>query len=181
MRLGTQIALAAGLGLSCALGDATTYVTREGREAYEECLARWKDVDGIWEGQLLTPGADIGGPYDERVSVRLVFGLKGTTLLVKDELQQPWETVGDDPVPAKRKTDFVVRVRAKDSKDPRGHQIVFTRLRESSARVIYSRGQIDPRPGEVVSMEKMRAGVVVRQGSPVPTGLSAQLGECVPR
>jgi hypothetical protein len=49
MRLGTQMALAAGLGLSCALGDATTYVTREAREAYEECLARWKDVDCIWE------------------------------------------------------------------------------------------------------------------------------------
>lgn len=178
MRLGTQMALAAGLCLSCALGDATTYVTREGLKAYEECVARWKDVDGIWEGRLLTPGADIGGPYDKRVSVRLVFSRSGTTLLVKDELQQPWGTVGDDPVPAKRKTDFVVRVRARDSKDPTGHQIVFNRLRESSASVIYSRGQIEPKPGEVVSMEKMRSGVVVRQGSPVPTGLSAQLGEC---
>jgi hypothetical protein len=130
---------------------------------------------------LLTPGADIGGLYDKRVNVRLVFSRNGTTLLVKDELQQPWERVGDDPVPAKRKTDLVVSVRAKNSKDPRGHQIVFTRFRESSARVVYSRGQIDPRPSEVVSMEDMRAGAVVREGSPVPTGLAAELWECVPK
>jgi hypothetical protein len=175
------MALAAGLGLTCALGDATTTVTKEAREAYAECLARWKDVEGIWEGQLLTPGADIGGPYDKRVNVRLVFSANGTTLLVKDQVQQPWETVGIDPVPAKGKTNLMVRVRAKDSKDPRGHQIVFSRHRESSARVIYSRGQIDPRPGEVVSMGDMRAGLVVREGSPAPTGLAAELWECVPK
>jgi hypothetical protein len=180
MRLGTQMALAAGLGLWCALADATSYVTREAREAYEECLARWKDVDGAWEGQLLTPGADMGGPYDKRVNVRLIFSRKGTTLLVKDEPQQPWERVGEDPVAAKRKTDLVIRVRAKDSKDPRGHQIVFTRLRESSARVTYSRGQIDPRPGEVVLMNDMKAGAVVREGSPVPAALAAEPWKCVP-
>lgn len=175
------MALAAGLSLACASGYATTYWTKEAKEAYEECLARWKDVDGIWEGRLFTPGANIGGPYDKRVEVRLIFGRKGTTLLVKRDLQHTWKRVGDDPSPARRKTDLVIRVRAIDAKDPRWHQIVFSRLRESSARVVYTRGQVDARPGEVVSVEGMKAGTVVREGTPVPTGLEAELWGCVPK
>jgi hypothetical protein len=181
MKIGTQLALAAGLGLSCASALATIYLTKEAKAASEECLARWKDVDGIWEGQLLTPGADIGGPYDKRVFVRLVFSRAGTTLLLKGELRRPWQVVGDDPSAATRKTTLAIGVQGNDAKDPRGHQLVFNRLRESSAQLIYSRGQINPKPGEVVSMGDMKAGVVVREGSPIPTGLAAELWECVPK
>ena len=181
MKLGTQLALAAAVGLSCASGLATSYWTKEGRAAYEECLVRWKDLDGIWEGQLLTPGADIGGPYDKRIYVKLVFSRTGTTLLVKDELRRPWQVVGDDPSPATVKTNLRVRVQGNDAKDPRGHELVFNRLRESSAKLIYSRGQINPKPGEVVSLGDMKAGVVVREGSPIPTGIAAELWECVPK
>jgi hypothetical protein len=181
MKRRTLLAFSAGLGLWCASGLATTYVTKEAQAAYDECLARWKDVDGVWEGRLLTPGADVGSPYDKRIYVRLVFDSTGTTLLVKDKLRQPWRMVGKDSSPPRRKTDLSVRVQGSDPKDQRGHLLVFNRLREASATLIYSRGPINPQAGEVVSLGDMRSGVVVREGSAIPTGLDAQVWECLPK
>lgn len=181
MKLKWRAALTGLLSLPLAFANATTYVTKEALEAYVQCTEKWKDVDGVWEGKLLTPGADIGGPYDKRVDVRLVFSRTGTTLQVKDKPKQAWQMVGDDPVPARGKTRLVVSVPSKDSKNPRGHQIVFTRLSESSARVIYSRGQINPKPSENVSMTDMRSGGAVREGSPASPVLGVEVSECGPR
>ena len=181
MRVAMLLPLAAWLALSGESGRATSYVTKEGLAAHAECLARWKDVDGVWEGQLSTPGVDVGGPYDKRIYVRLVFSRSGTTLLVKDRPDQAWKRLGDDPSPPNDKSRLLVIVRTNDSKDPRNHAISFSRLRESSAKLVYSRVKADPRPGEAVSTEDLRSGVVVREGSPVPTGLAAELWECVPK
>lgn len=182
MRLELRTAVATWCALWCASASPTTYWTKEDRAAFEECLVRWKDVDGAWEGQLLTPGAEVGGPYDKRIHVRLVFSRNGTTLLVRDVPQRPWKKVGDDPSPAISKTKLLVSVQGSDAKDPRGHQISFERVRESSAKLIYSRGPIDPKPGETVSMGDMRSGVVVREGTTVPTGPGAEVREqCGPK
>lgn len=180
MTITLRLVLSASLCLSCVVVDANTYKAVQSPEAYERCMAKLTKIDGVWQGRLLTPGADEGGPYDKRVDVRLVFSRTDTTLLVKLKPEQPWRKVGNDPVPAQSKTDLIVNVPSKDARDPLGHQVVFIRLDDSSASVIYSRGQIAPKPGEKVAMTDMRAGVAVREGSPVPTGPVTLRSPCAP-
>lgn len=180
MTITSRLALSASLCLWCVVADATTYKAVQSPEAYEQCMAKLTELDGVWQGTLLTPGADEGGPYDKRVDVRLVFSRTGTTLEAKDKPEKPWRTVGDDPLPAQSKTNLIVRVPSKDARDPRGHQVVFNRMDDASANVIYSRGQIAPKAGETVAMSDLRAGVAVRERSPVPTGSVTARTPCAP-
>lgn len=176
MKFALRVALTGGVGLLCMAVRATTYISQEDMKAISACLAKWKAVDGIWEGEASTPGAVRGEGRYQRVGVRLEFSRSGTILLVKDKWWQPWVRVGVDPEPVMAKTDFSVRM--KGPVEPRDHYLVFNRLRESSAKVTYSRQWTDERPGNAIVRQHLRGGVVARLGSPVPTGLEAELWEC---
>ncbi len=164
---------AACIFLSCASGYATTIWTKQDQAAYEECLARWKEVDGAWEGLLSTPGAEAGSRYSKTVFIRLVFTREGTTLLVKNAPGQSWHRIGSDSNVPRVKTDLLVQVMGDSQNRLEGHSVTFTRMSETVASVIYSRGPIHANPGEVISMHDLRTGVVAREGFPVPTGLEA--------
>jgi hypothetical protein len=92
---------------------------------------------------------------------------------------QDWQRLGEDRNENVQRDNMVFTAPSTDPHRPGRHVLVFNRLGESHARAIYRMMAQKEKDFRVIpEYEELVAGVLVREGSPAPSGPTRELNEC---